>query len=171
MFILIIGGARSGKSDYAERRVMQLSHRRVYVAASEIRDEETAHRVELHRLRRKGRGFTTIERPRNLAGLEFCGDECLLIESLSVWLANEMFGPEDVDMTAGERVYGEVLSIMERAEHVVLVSDDVFCDGRSYDGLTEGWRRELGRLHVRLAAVADEVVEAAAGLPIMYKPS
>ena len=169
MIILIIGGARSGKSEYAERRAMELSRRRVYVAASEVRDEETARRVELHRLRRKGRGFTTIERPRNLGGLELPEGCCVLIESLSVWLANEMFGEDGVDMTAGERVYRDFVSIRARAEHVVIVSDDVFCDGVSYDELTEGWMRELGRLHVRLAALADEVVEVAAGLPIIHK--
>ena len=171
MMILIIGGARSGKSEYAERRAMQLSDRRVYVATSEVFDEEMAHRVELHRSRREGLGFTTIERARDLGGLELPEGCCVLIESLSVWLANEMFGAEGVDVRAGEKVYSEVLSLRERAEHVVLVSDDVFSDGVSYDDLTEKWRRELGRLHVRLAVLADEVVEVVAGLPVIYKPA
>ncbi|MBQ7154425.1 MAG: bifunctional adenosylcobinamide kinase/adenosylcobinamide-phosphate guanylyltransferase [Synergistaceae bacterium] len=169
---MIIGTARSGKSEYAEQRVMELSSRRVYLAVSEIYDEEMARRVELHRERRKGKGFATIERPRDLGGAELPEDSCVLIESLGVWLSNEMFRPDgEVNLSAGEKVYRDLVKIVERVRDVVVVSDDVFSDGMEYDALTEEWVRTLGGLHVRIAEIADEVMEVVAGLPVRYKPS
>lgn len=171
MKILIVGSASSGKSEYAEHRVMELSGKRVYVAVSEVRDEEMARKVKLHRERRAGRGFRTIERSRCLGELELEEDWCVLIEGLGVLLSNEMFGSDGVDMRAGERVYGDLVRIAARVRDVVIVSDDVFSDGEEYDDLTEEWRRSLGELHVRIAALADEVIEVVAGLAVKYKHS
>ena len=175
MFIFIAGMTRSGKSAYAELRASELGRNipKIYIATAEIHDDdsEMLRRVELHQARRRGMGFTTIERYRDLGGLELPEDACVMIESLTVWTANEMFRDGNVNHNAGEKIYSDFMNIYRRVKDIVLVSDDVFSDGVKYDALTEEYMRILGSLHVRLAAVADEVIEVAAGLPIRYKPS
>ena len=173
MFIFIAGMTRSGKSQYAELRAAELGRdsQKIYVATAEIHDTEMLRRVDLHRKRRKGMGFTTIERYRDLGELVLPENACVLVESLTVWTANEMFIGENVNHYAGEKVYSDFMSIYSRVKDIVLVSDDIFSDGVEYDALTEEYMRILGGLHVRLAAIADEVIEVVSGLPIRYKPS
>ena len=168
MMIFIAGTAGSGKSEYAERRTLGLSPQSFYIATAEIHDADMLRKVELHRKRREGTGFTTIERPRSLGDLELPEGSCVLIESLTVWLANEMFTVDGVNPEAGEKVYSDFLTIKDKVKHVVIVSDDVFSDGRDYDALTENYLRTLGGLHVRLAALADEVIECVSGIPLRY---
>ena len=170
MYIFIAGMTRSGKSEFAEHRACELGRDcpRVYVATAGIHDSEMQRRAELHRLRRAGMGFITIERTRDLGELDLPGDACVLVESLTVWTANEMFTESGVNHSAGEKVYRDFMSLRERVRHVVLVSDDLFSDGVSYDALTEEYLRLLGGLHVRLAAHADEVYEIVSGIPLRY---
>ena len=175
MFIFIAGMTRSGKSQYAELRAAKLGKNspKIYIATAEIFDDdsEMLARVELHKNRRKGMGFTTIERYRDLGGLVIPENSCVLIESLTVWTANEMFRDGNVNHNAGEKVYTDFMSIYSRAKDIVLVSDDVFSDGAEYDVLTEEYMHILGSLHVKLAALADEVIEVVSGLPVFYKHS
>lgn len=175
MFIFIAGMTRSGKSQYAEKRAAEIGKNspKIYIATAEIFDDdsEMLARVELHKARRKGMGFTTIERYRDLGGLEIPENACVLIESLTVWTANEMFRGGSVNHSAVEKVYTDFMSIYSRAKDIVLVSDDVFSDGAEYDSRTEEYMRILGELHVKLAAIADEVIEVVSGLPVFYKHS
>ena len=86
MFIFIAGTARSGKSVYAENRLLEIGQDspKIYVAAAKVYDSEMAERVALHQQRRANMGFTTIERTHDLGGLELPAGACVLIESLSV---------------------------------------------------------------------------------------
>ena len=72
MFIFIAGTTRSGKSEYAEHRAVELGQasRKIYVATAGVHDDEMRRRVELHKARREGMGFVTVERERDLGGLE-----------------------------------------------------------------------------------------------------
>ena len=170
MFIFIAGMTRSGKSAYAELRASELGRNipKIYVAAAEIHDAEMLERVELHKARRRGMGFTTIECYRDLGGLTLPEDACVMIESLTVWTANEMFRDGNVNHNADEKIYSDFMNIYRRVKDIVLVSDDVFSDGVKYDALTEEYMRILGGLHVKLAAVADEVIEVVSGIPLRY---
>ena len=172
--------AGSGKSAYAEHRLLELAELRasetgtppakIYAATAEVRpdDAEMLARVEKHRLRRKGMGFTTIERYRDLGELVLPENACVLIESLSVWTANEMFTASGVNHSAGEKVCADFMKIFGQVKDIVLVSDDVFSGGGEYDALTEEYMRILGSLHVKLAALADEVIEVVSGIPLRY---
>ena len=60
------------------------------------------------------------------------------------------------------------MTLREKVKDIVLVSDDVFCDGEEYDALTEEYIKTLGGLHVKLAALADEVIECVSGIPLRY---
>lgn len=170
MFIFIAGTTRSGKSEYAEKRLLELGQasRKIYIATAGVHDPEMKKRVELHKARREGMGFVTVERERNLGSLEIPEGSCVLIESLTVWAANEMFTASGVNHGAGGKIYADFTTLKAQAEHIVLVSDDIFSDGVSYDPLTDEYLRTLGTLHVKLAACADEVIEICAGIPIEY---
>ena len=170
MYIFIAGMTRSGKSEYAEKITCELGRNipKIYVATAGIYDAEMQRRVELHRMRRAGRGFITIEKMRDWGELELPEDSCVLIESLTVWTANEMFTESGVNHSAGEKVYHDFMSLRERVRHVITVSDDIFSDGLRYDDMTEEYLRILGGLHVKLAALADEVYEIVAGIPVRY---
>ena len=170
MIIFIAGMTRSGKSEYAEHRAFALGRnmQKVYIATAEIRDSEMMRRVELHKARRAEMGFMTIERSHDLGSIDLPECACVLLESLSVWLANEMFTCSGVNHNAGEKVYEDFLALSSRAGHIVVVSDDIFSDGRKYDELTEEYLRMLGGLHVKIAALADEVIECISGIPVQY---
>ena len=170
MYIFIAGMTRSGKSEYAEQRACELGRNtpKIYIATAGIHDPEMQRRVELHRMRRAGMGFTTIERTRSLGELVLPEDSGVLIESLTVWTANEMFTASGVNHFAGEKVYHDFMTLREKVRHVITVSDDIFSDGVRYDDMTEEYLRILGGLHVKLAAVADEVYEIISGIPVQY---
>ena len=113
-------------------------------------------------------GFETVERTRDLGELVLPEYACVLIESLTVWIANEMFSDSGINHDAGEKVYRDFMNIRERVKNIVLVSDDIFSDGVSYDVMTEEYLRTMGSLHVKLAAIADEVSEIVSGIPVHY---
>ena len=88
--ILITGGARSGKSRYAEQRATEMGGRPLYVATAEANDEEMAQRIAEHR-KRRGIQWRTIEEPLELseALLAECGTtDCALVDCLTLWISN-----------------------------------------------------------------------------------
>ena len=172
MLILISGGAASGKSRYAESRLSELDGQpKIYVAVSEVYDEEMRERVKIHQAMRAGRGFLTIERTRDLGEAEIPAGSSVMIESLTAWAANEMFAAESV--REGGHVVRKILAdlsvIRGRVRDIVIVADDIFSDGGGYDDLTEEYVRTLAELTVRIAAFADEVTEVVSGLNVCYK--
>ncbi|MBQ7593581.1 MAG: bifunctional adenosylcobinamide kinase/adenosylcobinamide-phosphate guanylyltransferase [Synergistaceae bacterium] len=172
MIILVSGASRSGKSLYAERRLEELtSFHKIYVAVSKVYDDEMMRRVQLHRARREHKNFITFEKYSDLAGLIIPEKASVLIESLTVWVANEIFTDDGVRSSEEvcEKVYGDFLVLKSKCENIIIVSDDVFSDGIIYDALTEEYIRTLAKLTCKIAAVADEVVECSAGLPVHYK--
>ena len=172
MFILISGQSSSGKSRYAEMRLSELSGTpKIYVATSRIYDDEMRERVKKHKAMREGKGFITIECPEGLGGIEILEGSSVLIESLTTWAANEMFTDEGARQSG--HVSGIILhdlaGILDRAGNVIVVADDLFSDGVDYDPSTMDYIRLMAELHVRLAELADEVIECVSGCPVHYK--
>src|SRR4029077_15488093 len=94
---LVLGGARSGKSRYAEKLMMALPSPWLYVATAEARDREMAERVAVHQ-RRRGPNWTTIETPRDVAGvLAVNVNTPALVDCLTLWLSNALLADADVD--------------------------------------------------------------------------
>ena len=179
MLIFVSGAARSGKSEWAERKILDLSKDgpRIYLATAPVCDEEMRLRVLRHREARRGRGFVTIERPRDIAEIipSVPKDASVLLECLPNWLANEMFAGEEKttesDLTEiREKIYDTALSLSSCCRNLVIVSDDIFSDGVIYDEATENYIRLLGELHVLLAAKADMSVEFVAGTALFFGP-
>lgn len=166
MLSLIIGGATSGKSAFAEELVTRLPGPRVYLATMEPGGEEAQTRIRRHRAQRRELGFATVERSLDLAGLSLPPGANVLLEDLGNLLANEMFSP------AGEgaaRAWDGLLSLCQSSAHLTVVSNEVFSGGDRYEGETLAYLRELARLNRLLAARADLAVEVVCGLPNLLK--
>lgn len=166
MLSLILGGSASGKSEYAERHVQKLSGRRIYVATMEPWDDECLARIAKHQRARAGRGFATLERYTDLAGLPVPEDGNVLLECLSNLMANELYSPEG---RGAEAVREGLRSLRRRCAHLTVVTNEVFSGGAEYAGDTLRYMKALADLNRWLAGEADFVCEVAAGLPNVLK--
>lgn len=166
MLNLVIGAAASGKSEYAEDVVMSLPGEKIYIATMEPFGAEAEARIARHRALRAGKGFSTVERPRNLIGLTPEADWNVLIEDLPNLAANEFFSPEGGGAAA---VLSGVDRICKTASGVTIVTGDIFSDGGTYDAGTRDYMEMLADLHMRIAAKADNVVEVVCGIPCALK--
>jgi adenosylcobinamide kinase / adenosylcobinamide-phosphate guanylyltransferase len=165
---LVLGGARSGKSRYAESLITACAPPWIYVATAQAGDDEMAERIAAHRARR-GAGWQTIEAPHDLAGAVDAVSlhASLLVDCLTLWLTNRMLAKADLD--------AEILRLEEalarRTGAAVLVSNEVGYGIVPDNALARGFRDAQGRLNQRLAARADRVVLVVAGLPLVVKGS
>lgn len=166
MFTLVIGGAASGKSEFAERHALKLPGRRVYLATMEPFGTEARARVERHRRMRAGKGFETVERCTDLQGLEVGQDANILLECLGNLLANELYSPQG---GGADAVLAGVDHLLSRSAHLTVVTNEVCSGGRDYAGDTLRYMGELARINRTLAAQADLVVEVVCGLPNVLK--
>jgi len=164
VFTLVIGGAASGKSAFAEGHVLSLPGRRVYLATME--PSGAADRIQKHRRMRAGKGFETVERYVNLSGLRLPPDSNVLLECLGNLTANELYSPEG---GGGNAVLSGVEHLLNQCAHLTVVTNEVCSGGTDYAGDTLAYMRELARLNCILAARADCVVEVVCGLPDILK--
>jgi adenosylcobinamide kinase/adenosylcobinamide-phosphate guanylyltransferase len=164
---LVIGGARSGKSRFAEGLVTALPAPWVYVATGEAWDEEMEARIA-HHVARRGDGWTTREAPLDVAELlhaHASDPRPLLIDCLTLWLSNVMHAGRDVEAEQARLI--EALAVP--AGPVVVVSNEVGLGIVPDNALARAFRDAQGRLNAAVAARADYVVLMAAGLPLTLK--
>jgi adenosylcobinamide kinase / adenosylcobinamide-phosphate guanylyltransferase len=169
---LVLGGARSGKSSYAEKLVTGTlfggsPRPAVYIATAEAGDVEMATRIMAHRARR-GVGWTTIEEPVKLAeALDGARThrQPMLVDCLTLWLANLMHVGADLDEAADALLQ----ALDDSASPVVFVSNEVGLGLVPETPLGRSFRDAQGRLNMRVAERADRVVLMAAGLPLTLK--
>jgi adenosylcobinamide kinase/adenosylcobinamide-phosphate guanylyltransferase len=162
---LVLGGARSGKSKYAEALITALPPPWVYVATAEALDAEMTERIAVHRARR-GDDWQTIEAPHDLAGaLAAPAGTPVLVDCLTLWLSNRMLAQANVDAETDR--LEEALD--RRASPLVLVSNEVGSGIVPDNALARRFRDLQGRLNQRMAARADRVVLMVAGLPLTVK--
>ena len=166
MLTLIIGGAGSGKSAFAEGLVCRLPGERVYLATMDAPDAESRARVEKHRKQRAPFGFITIERCTDLAGASIPAGANVLLEDLANLLANERFSENGGGADAARR---GLASVCVRSANLTVVTNELFSGGTDYAGETLAYLKELARLNRELAARADLAVEVVCGLPHVLK--
>lgn len=166
MFTLVIGGAASGKSEFAERHAASLPGRRVYLATMEPWDDECRARIARHRLARAGRGFATVERYTDLGGVSLPTGSSVLLECMSNLVANELYAPAG---GGGDAVVRGVEALLPRCAHLTVVTNEVFSGGKDYAGDTLRYLETLARANRALALRADLVVEVVCGLPNVLK--
>ena len=166
---LVLGGARAGKSRYAEGLAEAAADSGTYCATAEAGDDEMRARIAAHRARR-GTFWRTIETPLDLAGPladETAPDRPMLIDCLTLWLSNLMLASRPLD---GEFARLRA-ALREAAGPVVLVSNEVGLGIVPEAPLGRAFRDAAGTLNQEMAALADRVVFVAAGLPLMLKGS
>lgn len=164
---LVLGGARSGKSAFAERLVEAASPARLYLATGQAWDDEMRARIASHKGRRGG-GWETVEAPIDLAGALMSGvraDRPVLVDCLTLWVSNLMLGDHDID--AAFEGLSDALPALEGA--VVFVSNEVGLGIVPDNAMARAFRDHSGRLHQTIAGLADEVHFVAAGLPLKMK--
>ena len=164
--ILITGGARSGKSTFAEARTLALGSPALYIATSEIRDGEMEARVTAHRARR-GAEWSLVEEPFDLARVLTETDTApRLVDCLTLWLTNLML--DDRDWCAAG---AEVAALLPRLAHpVVFVTNEVGLGIVPENALARAFRDAAGALNQTIADAADEVYLVVAGQPLKVKP-
>ncbi len=171
MMTLISGGAASGKSEYAEALALRSPARPlVYLATMEIWDEEDRRRRERHRLLRQGKGFLTVEASRHLETVTVPPESTVLLECMSNLCVNECFGAEGFG-GAEDRIRQGVEHLSQSCRELIVVTNELFSDGRVYDEASERYKQVLARLNRTLAAQADRVCEVCCGIPIWWKGS
>lgn len=164
---LVLGGARSGKSAFAERLVRARGGKPVYLATATAGDEEMRVRIARHRQDRGG-AWHTIEEPLALAeALERASEaaQAVLIDCLTLWLANLMLAGRD-PATEAPRL---VAALGRCRGPVTLVSNEVGLGLVPDTALGRAFRDAQGRLNQQVAAAAARVVFVAAGLPLWLK--
>ncbi|KWT65177.1 bifunctional adenosylcobinamide kinase/adenosylcobinamide-phosphate guanylyltransferase [Hyphomicrobium sulfonivorans] len=165
-FTLVLGGARSGKSRYAEELIKRLPAPWTYIATAEALDEEMRQRIAHHRDRRDEQ-WQTLDAPLTLAETIPTLAGPTLIDCLTLWLSNMMFAERDIDAET-ERLIAAIARGNHRAP-IVAVSNEVGMGLVPETALGRAFRDAQGRLNQRMAAAADRVVFVAAGLPLMLK--
>jgi adenosylcobinamide kinase/adenosylcobinamide-phosphate guanylyltransferase len=165
--ILVLGGARSGKSRYAEALVEASAAAGTYCATAEAGDAEMAARIAAHRARR-GVFWRTVEAPLALAATiraEANPERPLLIDCLTLWLCNLMMAGAPVD----DEFATLRMALRDASGPIVLVANEVGLGLVPETPLGRDFRDAAGRLNQEIAALADRVVFVAAGLPLVLK--
>ncbi|GHC78428.1 bifunctional adenosylcobinamide kinase/adenosylcobinamide-phosphate guanylyltransferase [Limoniibacter endophyticus] len=163
----IIGGARSGKSAFAEKQVRHSPAPWVYIATAQAFDEEMQERIAHHRAGRAENDWRTVDAPFDLVtALETVTEGCpLLVDCLTLWLTNHMLAESDLEF--------EIMRLADCLANPrgpwVVVSNEVGYGIVPENPLARRFRDEAGRLNQRIAAVADRVFLVAAGLPLQLK--
>jgi adenosylcobinamide kinase/adenosylcobinamide-phosphate guanylyltransferase len=166
--LFVLGGARSGKSAFAERRVAESGLAPVYLATGQAFDAEMTERIGAHQARRPA-SWRTVEAPLDLVATierEAAPETALLVDCLTLWVTNLMLAGRDVD-AEGDRL-GECLGA-RRGGLIVLVSNEVGLSVVPENAMARRFRDHAGRLHQIVAAACDEAIFIAAGLPLQLK--
>jgi adenosylcobinamide kinase/adenosylcobinamide-phosphate guanylyltransferase len=166
---LVLGGARSGKSAFAEQLIGDSGLARIYLATATAGDDEMRSRIARHRAQR-GNGWITVEEPLALVDAltrEATHGRAVLVDCLTLWLSNLMFAERDSEMEARRltRFLGET------KHPVILVSNEVGLGLVPETPLGRSFRDAQGRVNQIVAAAVPNVVFIAAGLPLWLKRS
>ena len=166
---LVIGGARSGKSRYAENAAIASGKPVIYIATSEVRDNEMAARVAIHKAQRPSH-WRVIEEPLTLAKVlkeNSREDNCILVDCLTLWLSNCLFTESDNIWADYKKALLDAL--VELPGQVILVTNEVGCGIIPMGEMTRQYVDEAGLLHQEIAAQVSKVTLVTAGLPMSLK--
>ena len=159
MLTLVIGGAASGKSEYAESLVLKTALPRYYLATMQVWDAECAARV-----------FETVECPLHLDAVQLpAPGGTALLEDLGNLAANELYSPDGAGKHTAEAVLRGIEAVQRQCRELILVSNEVFSGGAEYAGDTDRYLLALAQINNAVAARADRVCRVVCGIPVYYK--
>ncbi|MCF6445545.1 bifunctional adenosylcobinamide kinase/adenosylcobinamide-phosphate guanylyltransferase [Nereida sp. MMG025] len=163
--VLVLGGASSGKSAYAENLCVSSGLTRAYIATAQIWDDEMKTKVDRHKDMR-GNDWTTFEAHSSLEILRDMDPDCVvLLDCLTMWLNNQMMADRDI-WAAWDSDADHIAACPAR---LVMVSNDVGQGIVPDNALARQFRDAQGKLNQRVAAQSDLVVNVIAGLPQILK--
>jgi len=163
----VLGGARSGKSSFAEKLVEDSGLQPVYLAAGRAFDKEMESRISIHRDRR-GSEWQTVEEPLDLVGAleKHAGHgRFVLVDCLTLWITNLMMAEQNI----AAETETLIAALRPLSGPVVFVSNEVGLGIVPENRMAREFRDHAGFLHQAVASVADEVYFMAAGLPLKMK--
>lgn len=163
MITLVLGGARSGKSAYAEKIIEDLGGG-FYLATSRVWDAEMAERVQIHQARRNDL-WQTIEEPVAIHDIIANSDKPMLVDCLTLWLSNLMEMEADIDQETEQLCR----ALKMAKQDIVLVSNEVGLGIVPDNALARKFRDLAGKINQTVAQTADRVIFVAAGLPLTMK--
>ncbi|RVU86493.1 bifunctional adenosylcobinamide kinase/adenosylcobinamide-phosphate guanylyltransferase [Leucothrix sargassi] len=166
---LVLGGARSGKSAYAEKLATQSGHTVIYMATAEVRDKAIEERVRLHQASRPSE-WKTVNSPTALASTleaHAADNVTILVDCLTMWVTN-LLCAEDKQLLASEvAALHKVLRTLPG--QIIFVSNEVGMGIIPMGELTRDYVDIAGKLHQDIAAEVEQVVLVVAGLPMVLK--
>lgn len=168
MIYFIIGGARSGKSSYAESLARNSGSDVIYIATAQAYDDEMQRRIQQHKNQRPG-AWVTVEEPIEISDVirnESAVNNCLLIDCLTLWVTNLLSADKNITDYKDRLV--EALGCVKG--DIILVSNETGMGVVPLGELTRRYCDEAGWLHQKIAALADQVILMVAGIPVVIKP-
>lgn len=165
--LLVLGGARSGKSRFAQAQAEALPGQLVYIATAQAFDAEMADRIARHRAVR-GPRWRTVDAPLALAGAilaESRPDSVVLVDCLTLWASNLLLGEEDV----AAAIAGLTDAIANAPGKIILVTNEVGLGIVPDNALARRFRDIAGDINQAVAACVDSAIFVAAGLPMVLK--
>jgi adenosylcobinamide kinase/adenosylcobinamide-phosphate guanylyltransferase len=162
---LILGGARSGKSRFAEGLAMHHAGPRTYLATAEASDDEMTARIARHRADRESDGWTTLETPLDPAPAIAAAEGLVLLDCITVWLGNLMHYERDIP----QALDGLAAALAATHAEVIVVSNEVGLSIVPENAMARRFRDAQGRANQRLAALAQEAYLVVAGIPLKIK--
>ncbi len=162
----VLGGAASGKSAYAEQLAVSSGKNRVYLATSQVFDDEMRKKVDLH-VTQRGDGWTTIEAPFDVMPVlaDLTDSQICLLDCATMWLTNHLLAERDLAQAQSDLM----ASLRACQGEIVIVSNEVGHGIVPDNALARRFREAQGRLNIALAAQADVVIQVTAGLPHVLK--
>ena len=170
MLILVTGGSGSGKSAFAEDKVLSFgTAQRIYIATMHPFDNESYKRIDRHREMRAGKGFETIECYTGLKDVVLPEGCVVLLECMSNLVANEMFEEQGAHEETVQTIMAGIENLLRQAAHVVIVTNEIFSDAPAFEREMNTYLKYLGRINQEIAKKADEVTEVVYGIPVRIK--
>ena len=175
MLTLLTGGSGNGKSTYAIKLLSQLPGHRYLVDTALIYDEAEAAQRRQKQLQLQAQGILTLSCGTGLDALQFPAGSSAIVECMCHLTANEMFGGTDAfleqrdQQTVFFRILSKIEHLLEQCNNLIIVTNEVGCEGLQYDDSTESYKRLLGMLNNTLARRADCVCEVVCGFPLVRK--
>jgi len=166
--VLVLGGARSGKTGFAERLAMRAGERPAYLATAEALDAEMRDRVQSHQQQR-AQAFATIEEPLRLSAAIASAakvHDVILVDCLTLWITNLIVANENVAAAVDELLATLAATTSAR---VILVSNEVGLGIVPDNAMARMFRDLAGSAHQRLAEICDDAYFVVAGLPMVLK--
>ncbi len=166
--LLVLGGARSGKSSFAQMQAEASGREPVFIATGQAYDHGMEARIAAH-VAARGEAWRTIEAPHDLVSAlgEASPARVLLVDCLTLWLSNLMLRGDDLE-AAGTALVDAIARLSGPA---IFVTNEVGAGIVPENALARRFRDAQGRLNQRVAAACSDVVLVAAGLPLVLKPA